>query len=448
MDEKTKWIRRWNSEISPTKLPGVWKRKDGRYLVRARTKDQTTGRDKEIRKVLEVSTEATALKWLEDEIERVRRGEGAALHPKMRFADYAVSLAERKRTTKEIKSARGRERWKYTLEHLIGGTDDVTGLGELFIDEIRPAHVEAWRTGIARLIGAGKLRSDDRERLVLRLRTSHPEEGEARASAPFQRRRGHPRVRHASEHEVVHRGGAQRAHERETAALPRLHEGIVPRAVRYDLPGLRDRASSFLDASPPPHGGYARRPLGPRRDPRSEVARARKNEFMKTTKAGLRRRITRVPVEVSSTCSTGIDAARSSRHGRREASELLFPAEDGSFRSESFLRKAVARRWEASLASKEKFTPRGLRRTFNDLARVANVEALVTRSISGHLTEQMREHYSTVSPSEQRESIGRVLRLVHSGTSDSASPEGTEGSGTHRGTQRGSSGTHSRLGVR
>ena len=92
----------------------------------------------------------------------------------------------------------------------------------------------------------------------------------------------------------------------------------------------------------------------------------------------------------------------------------------------------------------KKFTPRGMRRTFNDLARVANVEALVTRSISGHLTEQMREHYSTVSPVEQRESIGRVLRLVQSGTSDGALPEGTGDCGT----QRGSSGTHSRLGVR
>jgi hypothetical protein len=59
-----------------------------------------------------------------------------------------------------------------------------------------------------------------------------------------------------------------------------------------------------------------------------------------------------------------------------------------------------------------RFTPRGLRRTFNDLARGAEVESLVTRSISGHLTDRMREHYSTVTPVEQRESIGRVLRLV------------------------------------
>ncbi len=34
----------------------------------------------------------------------------------------------------------------------------------------------------------------------------------------------------------------------------------------------------------------------------------------------------------------------------------------------------------------------------------------------GHLTDRMREHYSTVTPVEQRESIGRVLRLVTLGS--------------------------------
>lgn len=42
------------------------------------------------------------------------------------------------------------------------------------------------------------------------------------------------------------------------------------------------------------------------------------------------------------------------------------------------------------------FTQRGMRRTFNDLARAAEVESLVTRSISGYLTERMQHHYSTV----------------------------------------------------
>jgi len=44
-----------------------------------------------------------------------------------------------------------------------------------------------------------------------------------------------------------------------------------------------------------------------------------------------------------------------------------------------------------------RFTPRGMRRTFNDLARVANVEKLVTMSISGLLTDRMREHSGPAS---------------------------------------------------
>lgn len=40
------------------------------------------------------------------------------------------------------------------------------------------------------------------------------------------------------------------------------------------------------------------------------------------------------------------------------------------------------------------------------------MDALVTRSISGHLTEQMQHHYSTVSGAEQRDSIAKVIELT------------------------------------
>jgi integrase len=88
-----------------------------------------------------------------------------------------------------------------------------------------------------------------------------------------------------------------------------------------------------------------------------------------------------------------------------------FPAEDGGFRSDRFLTKAFAEARQLT-GVRKRFTPRGMRRTFNDLARLANVEAVITKSISGHKTERMREHYSSVQPSEQRESIDRLLRLV------------------------------------
>jgi integrase len=41
-------------------------------------------------------------------------------------------------------------------------------------------------------------------------------------------------------------------------------------------------------------------------------------------------------------------------------------------------------------------TDHGLRRTFNDLTRRAGVDGVVLKSLTGHVTEKMRTHYSTV----------------------------------------------------
>ena len=91
-------------------------------------------------------------------------------------------------------------------------------------------------------------------------------------------------------------------------------------------------------------------------------------------------------------------------------SELLFPPVTGGYRSPTVLNKPFAEVSEA-IGLGYAFTQSGMRRTFNDLARAAKVEALVTRSISGHLTERMQHPDSTVQPDEQRESIGRVISV-------------------------------------
>jgi hypothetical protein len=70
-----------------------------------------------------------------------------------------------------------------------------------------------------------------------------------------------------------------------------------------------------------------------------------------------------------------------------------------------------------------------MRRTFNDLMRLAKVEAIVTRSISGHQTDRMREHYSTGTPEEQRRSIGNVVQLFGSRPGPRQSGEGHRASG-------------------
>jgi hypothetical protein len=59
-----------------------------------------------------------------------------------------------------------------------------------------------------------------------------------------------------------------------------------------------------------------------------------------------------------------------------------------------------------------RIAPRGMRRTFQDIARRANVHDLVTRAISGHATEEMHHHYSTAQLDEMRVGVGRVASLL------------------------------------
>jgi hypothetical protein len=65
-----------------------------------------------------------------------------------------------------------------------------------------------------------------------------------------------------------------------------------------------------------------------------------------------------------------------------------------------------------------------MRRTFNDLARRANIHDLVTRAISGHATERMQHHYSTAQRTEILYAVGRVAGLLGAKPADdSSSPD-------------------------
>ena len=79
-------------------------------------------------------------------------------------------LYETKLTTREIVSEAGKRKWADVLVHLLEGTRLgrrpkhgvdarpilVRGFGELFVDQIRVSHVDAWRAGVmAKLITPG-----------------------------------------------------------------------------------------------------------------------------------------------------------------------------------------------------------------------------------------------------------------------------------------------------
>ncbi len=131
-------------------------------------------------------------------------------------------------------------------------------------------------------------------------------------------------------------------------------------------------------------------------------------EVMKTTKQK-RRYMIDLPVDAIDVLKWHVETQFETDEQR--ASDLLFPAQSGAMRCTSVLRKPFAEMTIEMQLGKE-ITPRALRRTFNDLARAAQVGDLVTRSISGHLTETMQAHYSTVNATEQREGIARVIRML------------------------------------
>lgn len=88
-----------------------------------------------------------------------------------------------------------------------------------------------------------------------------------------------------------------------------------------------------------------------------------------------------------------------------------FPSSTGTLRTPNSLDRA----WVKCLAKakiEHRFTIHRLRYTFTDLVRRANVDAVVRRALTGHVTEEMRRRYSTVGLDEKRAAVAGVLRLV------------------------------------
>ena len=89
----------------------------------------------------------------------------------------------------------------------------------------------------------------------------------------------------------------------------------------------------------------------------------------------------------------------------------MFPSTEGTLRTPNSLDRAWAKCLKHAKITK-RFTVHGLRYTFTDLVRRANVDAVVRRALTGHATEEMQRHYSTVGMDEKRAAIAGVLRLV------------------------------------
>lgn len=90
-----------------------------------------------------------------------------------------------------------------------------------------------------------------------------------------------------------------------------------------------------------------------------------------------------------------------------------FPSEAATLRTPNTLNKV----WSSCLAAAEighRFTIHGLRYTFTDLTRLAKVDPVVRRALTGHVTEAMQRKYSTVAIEEKRSAIAGALAVLSS----------------------------------
>lgn len=391
-------------------MPGIWLRKDGGCLVRVRAKDGTTGKLKEIFKVMPDAIPAMALRWLNDERARVREGVDSAPTPKLRFSEFAAQQFEHKVMVRDIKSAKGRNKWGGALEHLIKGTkgkksgEFVRGFGDFYMHKIHSSHVETWKAQMAVLIAAGDYAPTTVNGWLAILKVIM-KAGKRRLSLPFLATEGVESF-DLSEHETYTDEEPNSLTPDEVPSFLVKFKELHPAHYGMVFLGLVTglRPSSL-------------RPLR-REGPESDVdwdtglLRVRRShtvgeEVMRTTKQKRRYMIT-LPPEAMAVLRWHVDTQLATPE--QQDSELLFPAVNGKFRSVSVLNKPLDE-VGSELGLKKKITQRALRRTFNDLARAAQVNDLVTRSISGHQTEQMQQHYSTVNGGEQRDALAKVISL-------------------------------------
>ena len=393
------WNMSWNwmAGCKPTRHSGIYKTKEG-YRVRVRAVDPRTGTMKESNREFEgIDLDEAVVRQSEMRQEICAGGRGEK-GPRLKYADYATSLFERKIATKELKSAKSHERWADTQDlHLI------PYFGKWFIDAIGKADIEEWKAKQGRKIARQEYSPNTVNGWLSILLTT---------------------LRAAVDDLGLEKDPTRKVRSLDTSEWATYTEEEPNALAAAEVPGFMERARELY----PQH--YAmlalglatgRRPseLRPLRRKGSEpdvlwedgVLLVRRSETMgrvrETTKTGRRLRIP-LPPDLIDILR---DHAASLPEGLMLDSDLLFPSTTGGFRAASCLDRPIADIAAAAKIEKH-LTSRFMRRTFQDLSRTARVHDFVVRAISGHATAVMQERYSSVAGDEVRASLAKVISLA------------------------------------
>lgn len=415
MKKESQWVRKWNSWVSPEpELPGVFRRKEGGFLVRGRVVDPKTGSMRQVvRNLPDLAEPEEARLWLKTELDSIRKGASrpTTKEPE-RFATYAASLLREKVEKRQICSSTTEEKWMFALRHIFGFLDDkgttdvgIKGLGDIFVAKLTRADIEAWRDSWEPRINAGKKSPTTVNDWIAVLRV---------ITKKMKADYGLPNDPCADVEDVSTKGHRTFTFEQPNSLgvdeLSAFFEIAWERYPQHFAVILLGSVTGLR-----PSSLYALRRSGEDADVKWDqglilVRRSRgiKGRVMEMTKTN-HDQVIKVPGFVISVLRWHVDKQMITRE--MERSDLLFPSEVGTFRGNSTLAKPFKSIAKA-MGLKKQISPKAMRRSFQDAMREAQVANVVVRSISGHLTEQMQQRYSTARGHEQESAIARVIDLT------------------------------------
>jgi hypothetical protein len=397
---------------APTR-PGIWRLKGGGWFIRARVTHPRTGKPYQLTEV--VRDDGVTLRGALDIQDRLRLDAKERMSGKHEaralWSEYAAQLLETKINDGSLASAATHRRWRDTLAKLI------PVFGDFYVDELTFQVLVEWREKISGWIrhGMPSLRKRDEGKGVLLKLSPVTANGwlSILKTICTAMRDQFDLDRDPAEKLAYFRVGRTYTREQPnalTAAQVPLFlgkmRGLHPEHYAMTFIGM------ITGARP-----STLRPLR-RSGPESDVlwddrrlllrrSNALGDAIMDQTKTGLDQEIP-LPQHVIELLRAHIDALP---EGLMRKSEYLFPSTTGGMRSRSALDKPF-RDVIRALGWPLRFTPRGMRRTFQDLAREAQIHDIVTRAISGHATEKMQRHYSTAQLAEMEKAMGRVVSIV------------------------------------
>lgn len=371
-------------------LPGIWQLNRTTFIVRVQPKDARTGRKQNLRRVLENATRQDAIRVREELLAGVHAPPSTSTLPET-VRDFGKWWLEHKRARGDVAEST-HDRYTLSLGHVSKRILDA------HLDEVTAEMIERWMTtaiaehadqpryavktvnGWLRVLGtmfgaACRLRGLSRNPVALVRALAEPVDLEERNTLPA--------ADIARVVDELVKGDRCVALAACTQAFTGMRWGEVAALQWRDL----DEEERVLEI---------RRTFS-------------KGKLVPRTKTGRARR-TGIPAWLRDLLVSHRAWLEEQRHPGVE-SGLMFPSSVGnpiwSARISEQLRAACKR---AGIT--QRFTSQGFRRSLTDRLREAAVDPVVAKAITGHSTDRMREHYSTVRAADVREAGDRAAALV------------------------------------